>query len=399
MCTSLTGLDISGASLLDEATAAAEAMIMAFNQAKGKRSTYLVDRGVLPQTIAVLRARGEPFGINIEVAPARRVLGLREGHDGNADLQKDMFGAMVQYPNTRGEVIDWQATADKVHELGGLLTVGTDLLALTMLKPPGEFGADIAVGNSARFGVPLGAGGPHAAFFSCTDALKRKLPGRLVGVSKDAQGNVAYRLALQTREQHIRRDKATSNICTAQALLANMAAMYAIYHGPEGLKQIAHKIHAMTAVVAAALERQGHEIVNKEFFDTLTVGLDGAAGEVLHQEAVRQRINLRRIYGDYVGITFDESTTFEDVVDLLNVFRAVGKQGSERRAGRGRRGPYTHESVLAIAKELGYDAKILGEDKLPSKAIPTELRRTTPFLEQAVFNTHTSETDMLRYSE
>lgn len=399
MCTSLTGLDISNASLLDEATAAAEAMIMAYNNAKGKKSTYLVDRGVLPQTMAVLRARGEPFGIKIEVAPARRTLGLREGFEGNDEIQNDLFGAMVQYPNTRGEIIDWSGVAEKVHKLGGLLTVGTDLLALTMLKPPGEFGADIAVGNSARFGVPLGSGGPHAAFFSCTDTLKRKLPGRLVGVSKDAQGNVAYRLALQTREQHIRRDKATSNICTAQALLANMAAMYAIYHGPDGLREIAHKVHAMTAVVAAALERQGHEIVNKDFFDTLTVGLDGAAGEVLHQEAVRQRINLRRIYGDYVGITFDESTTFEDVVDLLNIFLAVGKQGSTRKVGRGRRGPYTHESVMALAKELGYDAKVLGEEKLPSKAIPERMRRTSPFLTQSVFNTHKSETDMLRYSE
>lgn len=252
MCTSLTGLDISNASLLDEATAAAEAMIMAFNQAKGKKNTYLVDRGVLPQTIAVLRARAEPFGIQVHVGPARRVLGLREGIAGDEEVQKDLFGVMVQYPNTRGEVIDWQAVADKTHELGGLLTVGADLLSLTMLKPPGEFGADIAVGNSARFGVPLGAGGPHAAvscnlspilacvitrlttcchlqFFSCKDNLKRKLPGRLVGVSKDAQGNVAYRLALQTREQHIRRDKATSNICTAQALLANMAAMVCSY--------------------------------------------------------------------------------------------------------------------------------------------------------------------------
>lgn len=202
MCTSLTGLAISNASLLDEATAAAEAMIMAFNQAKGKKNTYLVDRGVLPQTLAVLKARAAPFGIKVEVNSVRRTLGLR-GEDGDPEVTKDLFGTMVQYPNTRGEIIDWSAVADKTHELGGLLTVATDLLALTMIKPPGEFGADIAVGNAARFGVPLGAGGPHAAFFSCTDALKRKLPGRLVGVSKDAQGNIAYRLALQTREQHV----------------------------------------------------------------------------------------------------------------------------------------------------------------------------------------------------
>lgn len=241
MIKSLTGLDIANASLLDEGTAAAEAMVLAYGNGRSKKKTFLVDRGVLPQTLAVLRQRAKGFGIKVVLTDLRTPSGHRLPPQDEIP-RDDIMGVLVQYPDVDGRITDWEALAKEVKSFGGLVVAATDLLALTMIKPPGEWGADVALGNSARFGVPPGYGGPHAAFFAVSEKLKRKIPGRLVGLSRDSRGEPAYRLALQTREQHIRREKATSNICTAQALLANMSAMYAVYHGPEGLRKIAAKI-------------------------------------------------------------------------------------------------------------------------------------------------------------
>ncbi|KAM0753184.1 glycine dehydrogenase [Meredithblackwellia eburnea MCA 4105] len=397
LTTSLTGLDIANASLLDEGTAAAEAMILAYGHLRSAKHTFLVDQNVLPQTIAVVQKRAEPFGIKVVVGNVAKT--LAEGADG---LRKDLIGVLLQYPDVTGEVSDFKAVADKTHELGGLVTVATDFLALTVLTPPGEWGADIAFGNSARFGVPMAYGGPHAAFFACTDALKRKMPGRIIGLSKDAEGRPAYRLALQTREQHIRREKATSNICTAQALLANVAAMYAVYHGPEGLRQIAEKVHGLTRVVKAGVERSGHEVANDTFFDTLTVRLNGIAASTVHEEAERRGINFRKVDEHHVGLTFDESNSVEDVVDLLNVFVAL--QG-----GANASPAYTTASLIEFASSLNIPApratsSSLGKastgKNLPpieSSAIPSHLSRTSPILTQPVWNTHHSETDILRY--
>lgn len=401
LTTSLTGLDIANASLLDEGTAAAEAMIMAFGQLKSNKHTFYVDRGVLPQTLAVVKTRAAPFGINVVVGNVAKL--IAEG--GDAAQQKDLIGVLIQYPNVRGDVSDLQAIAERTHKLGGLVTCATDFLALTVLKPPGEWGADIAFGNSARFGVPAANGGPHAAFFACTDVLKRRMPGRLIGLSKDSEGNPAYRLALQTREQHIRRGSATSNICTAQALLANVAAMYAVYHGPEGLRQIAEKVHGLTRVVQEAVEKLGHEVVNKTFFDTLTIRLNGVAARVVREEAKRNGINLRKVDDNHVGVTFDESNSLEDIVDLLNVFVAVDSSAAARKQVT----PFSRESLLAFAESLSITAPAptsssLGKVSsgsniapLDSPAVPLHLRRTSPILTQAVWNSYHSETDILRY--
>lgn len=384
---------------------------MAWNQTRQKRSTFLVDSSVLPQTLSVLRTRAGPLGIKLTVGNVQAML----ADDSNKDVTSDLCGVLVQYPATRGDIRNWSSVAFKTHELGGLLVCATDLLALTALKPPGEWGADIAVGNSARFGVPLGYGGPHAAFFSCSDALKRKLPGRLVGLSKDVDDRPAYRLALQTREQHIRREKvghlsyyeklsltgldvaqATSNVCTAQALLANMASNYAVYHGPEGLKRIAARVHSMTCVVRAALERIGFESVNETFFDTLTIGLQGIASGFVHAEAERQGINMRWVLDDQtkVGITLDESVTLQDVVKLLNVF--VNASAKTRRASIR---PYTDATVLRLAEGLGFEAVKQDFEQLPTfaGAIPEDAMRTSPFMTQPVFSSHKSETEMMRY--
>ncbi|KAG8981600.1 glycine decarboxylase subunit P, partial [Tulasnella sp. 427] len=295
MVTSLTGLDISNASLLDESTAAAEAMVMAFASSGNKKPTFLVDESVSPQTHAVLRTRAKGFGINLLIVDIQS--SLEQG-----DFPSDLCGVLVQYPDVNGRIADYGALADKVHARGALVACATDLLALTMIKPPGEWGADIAFGNSARFGVPLGYGGPHAAFFSVKDKLKRKMPGRLVGRSKDASGKLAYRLALQTREQHIRREKATSNICTSQALLANMAAMYAVYHGSEGLQRIARRVHNSTRALKERLEAMGYTIVNTTFFDTLTVDTSNVGtAEQVHKVAEQHGINFRQIDQTRVG--------------------------------------------------------------------------------------------------
>ncbi|TBU34729.1 glycine dehydrogenase [Dichomitus squalens] len=365
MVMSLTSMDIANASLLDEATAAAEGMVMAFTGSNGKKRTFFADNGVAPQTVAVLRTRAKGFGIKLVVGDA-----LEDLND--EALRKDLCGVLVQYPDVNGTVKDLSGLADSVHAAGALLVCATDLLALTMLKPPGEWGADIVLGNSARFGVPAGYGGPHAAFFACTDKLKRKMPGRLIGRSRDVNGKPAYRLALQTREQHIRREKATSNICTSQALLANMAAMYAVYHGPVSLQRIAQKVHGLTQTVKTAVEHYGYKAVSTQFFDTLTIDVSGAVKDAgaVHAAALAAGINLRKIDSEHVGLTLDESVGTEDVVSLINVFASAASQ------------PAISASDLTPPETL---------------AVPDPLRRTSRILPHPVFNTHHSETEMLRY--
>jgi glycine dehydrogenase len=308
LVTDLTGMEISNASLLDEGTAAAEAMTLARRSSKSKSNTFFVSGGVHPQTLEVLRTRAEPLGIELRVG------------DDKAAKDADVFGILLQYPDTFGTVGDHKALADALHAKGGIVCVAVDLLALVMVAAPGEWGADIVVGNSQRFGVPFGFGGPHAAFLACRDAYKRSMPGRLIGVSVDAEGKPAYRLTLQTREQHIRREKATSNICTAQVLLAVMASMYAVYHGPDGLRRIARRTHRFAAILAAAL-RKCNVAVGEGFFDTLHVtGVDAAE---IHARAREARINLRKIDATSLGISLDETTTREDVVALAQLFNAI----------------------------------------------------------------------------
>jgi glycine dehydrogenase len=351
LVTDLTGMEISNASLLDEATAAAEAMTLAKRSAKSKSNTFFVSKAVHPQTLEVLRTRADGIGIDVVV-----------GDDADA-AQADVFGVLLQYPNTFGQIADYAELASSVHAKGGLVAVATDLLALTLIKAPGEWGADIVVGNTQRFGVPFGFGGPHAAFLACKDAFKRSMPGRLIGVSIDAQGQPAYRLTLQTREQHIRREKATSNICTAQVLLAVMASMYAVYHGPEGLTRIARRVHRLAAILASALRSKGIT-VGTDFFDTLhVVGIDAAAA---HAKAKAARINLRAIDATSVGISLDETTTRDDVLALAVVFGA----------------------------EIG---DIDAVDANTVDALPKALARSSAFLQHPVFNTHHSEHELLRY--
>jgi glycine dehydrogenase len=351
LCADLTGMEIANASLLDEGTAAAEAMTLAKRSSKSKSNTFFVSRGVHPQTLELLQTRAEPLGIELMVGDDSEAAGA------------DVFGVLLQYPNTFGQISDYAALADAVHARGGLVAVATDLLALTLIAAPGEWGADIVVGNSQRFGVPFGFGGPHAAFMACRDAYKRSMPGRLIGVSIDAEGKPAYRLTLQTREQHIRREKATSNICTAQVLLAVMASMYAVYHGPEGLVRIATRVHRLAAILAAALRSAG-VTVGPDFFDTLhVVGVDA---EALHAKAAAARINLRRIDAQSVSISLDETVTRDDVMALATLFGA---------------------NVADI------DAL----DAATADALPVGLRRTSAFLQHPVFNTHHSEHELLRY--
>lgn len=350
LCADLTGMEIANASLLDEATAAAEAMTLAKRSAKSKSDTFFVHDAVHPQTLELLRTRAEPMGIV-----------LRVGTPAEA-MEAEAYGVLLQYPDTFGHVGDYKALADAVHARGGLVAVATDLLALTLIAAPGEWGADIVVGNSQRFGVPFGFGGPHAAFMACRDAYKRSMPGRLIGVSVDAQGNAAYRLTLQTREQHIRREKATSNICTAQVLLAVMASMYAVYHGPDGLTRIARRTHRLAAILASALRAAGVN-VGEHFFDTLHVkDIDAKA---IHAKAAAARINLRAIDSEAVGISLDETTTREDIVALGQLFGAT----------------------------VDVDAL----DASTADALPAGLVRTSAFLTHPVFNTHHSEHELLRY--
>lgn len=326
MVVDLTGLDVANASLLDEGTAAAEAMSLALTM-KPKGTVFWADEECHPQTIDVVKTRAEPLGVTVEV-----------GSVDNFVAAEGFFGALVQYPSTLGNVRDFTAFAEQVHAFGGLLTVAADLMALTILKEPGAMGADICVGSSQRFGVPLGFGGPHAAFLSCVDKLKRKIPGRLIGVSLDSQGDPAFRLSLQTREQHIRRDKATSNICTAQVLLAVMASMYGVYHGPEGLQKIARRIHGFTARLADALP----DVVNSSYFDTLTVN---AEGEVL-AKAREAGYNLRDFGDGRVGVSFDETTTEEDLQAIAKVFGVELARGSEVTPALGRESDFMTQEVF-----------------------------------------------------
>ena len=356
MVSDLTGMEIANASLLDEATAAAEAMTLCRRLAKSKSNVFFVSSDCHPQTIDVLRTRAEPVGIELRVGDARTEL----EHAG-------VFGALMQYPGTFGDVHDHASAVETLHAKGALVAVATDLLALTLLKPPGAFGADVAVGSAQRFGVPLGYGGPHAGFFATRDSFKRDMPGRLVGVSIDSAGNKAYRLALQTREQHIRREKASSNICTAQALLAMIAAMYASYHGPEGLTLIAERVHRLTGTLAAGLEQIGCKVKTSTFFDTIVVEVPGRASKI-HAAARALEINLREIDANRVGISFDETTTPVDVERLWSLFAAAGKA------------PGFTAVEPKVADRLG-----------------AAQRRTTPFLTHPVFNTYHSETEMLRY--
>jgi glycine dehydrogenase len=351
MCADLTGMELANASLLDEGTAAAEAMTLAKRSSKSKSNVFFVSRNVHPQTLEVLRTRADGLGIELQV-----------GDDGDA-AGADSFGVLLQYPDTYGRIRDHRALAEAVHARGALIAVATDLLALTLIAAPGEWGADIVVGNTQRFGVPFGFGGPHAAFMACRDAYKRNMPGRLIGVSVDAEGKPAYRLTLQTREQHIRREKATSNICTAQVLLAVMASMYAVYHGPQGLVRIARRTHRLAAILAGALRGQGIA-VGDDFFDTLHVtGIDAAE---VHARAAECGFNLRAIDAGSVGISLDETSTRDDVVRLAGLFGA--------------------EIADIDALDAGCD-----------DALPRALLRSSRFLRHPVFNTHHSEHEMLRY--
>ncbi|MEW5879990.1 MAG: aminomethyl-transferring glycine dehydrogenase [Pseudomonadota bacterium] len=350
MVADLTAMEIANASLLDEATAAAEAMTLAKRSCKSRSNLFFVSADCHPQTIEVVRTRAEPLGIEVEV-----------GDDAAAE-RADAFGVLLQYPCSTGDVRDYAKIVQAVHARGGLVAVAADLLALTLLKAPGEWGADIVVGNSQRFGVPFGFGGPHAAFLACRDAFKRQMPGRLIGVSVDAQGKPAYRLTLQTREQHIRREKATSNICTAQVLLAVMASMYAVYHGPRGLKRIAQRVHRLTAILAAGLKSAGLKVTDR-FFDTIAVrGVDAAK---IHAAARAQKINLRDLGTDAVGISLDETATRADVQALWRVF--------------------------------GVDASVDALDATVGDAIPPSLARTSAYLTHPVFNQYHAEHEMLRY--
>jgi glycine dehydrogenase len=361
MCADLTGMEIANASLLDEATAAAEAMTLAKRSAKSKSNTFLVAGDVHPQTLEVLRTRAEPMGITLQIAASTA--------DFRAALGKgDYFGALVQYPASSGWIEDWSADAETVHSHQALFVFATDLLALTLLKPPGEMGADIVIGNSQRFGVPFGFGGPHAAFMACKDAFKRSMPGRLIGVSVDSEGRPAYRLTLQTREQHIRREKATSNICTAQVLLAVMASMYAVYHGPDGLRRIARRVARMTAILAAGLRGFGCRLVNDSAFDTLCIDTGDQAAALLAR-AREQQVNLRDFGDGRIGISLDETTTREDLALLWKIFAPAGA---------------TLPSVDALDGEA------------PS-LIPATLERGSAFMTHPVFNTHHSEHELLRY--
>ena len=359
MICDLTGLEIANASMLDEATAAAEAMTMAKALCKNPDArTILVSSGCHPQTREVVRTRAEALGLKV----------IDEQGYSESPSEK-VFALLMQYPDTTGAVLDRSACVASAHESGALAIVATDLLALTLLRPPGEWGADIVVGSAQRFGVPLGYGGPHAAFLATRDVFKRQMPGRIVGVSKDSRGKPALRLALGTREQHIRREKATSNICTAQALLANMAALYACYHGPDGLKAIAAHVHLLTQTLAAGLEKLGHRITHTSFFDTLRVELKASSAAQVVKNAEAHRINLRLLGDGAIGIALDETVSASDVTELWQIFN--GDKAA----------PFTVEEIAVTV----------------SSGFPAPLARTSKFLQHPVFNRHHSETEMLRY--
>ena len=358
MVTDLTALDIANASLLDESTACAEAMTLSARLRDG-RNVFFISENCHPQNIEVIQTRAQALGIELVI-----------GNHETFSFSEKVFGALVQYPDTFGAIHDFSGFAEKAHAAGAMLTVATDLLALTLIKPPGEFGADIAVGSAQRFGVPLGYGGPHAAFFATRDEFKRHMPGRIIGVSKDTRGKPALRLALGTREQHIRREKATSNICTAQALLANMASLYAVYHGPEGLKKIAKRVHIIAGHFAAAVMANGFKVDYAEFFDT--VGLECETvkqRDAIVQRATERGINLRTHDQNLILVSFDETTTSAIASELISIF--IGKPA---------------EPLVA---EKSYEDTPVG--------FRNHFVRTTPFLQHSVFNRYHSETEMLRY--
>jgi len=358
MVMDLTGLEIANASLLDEATAAAEAMLLAFAETKGAAKTFFVSELCHPQTIDVVKTRAWPLGIEVVVGDHEKL-----------ELSDEVFGVLLQYPATDGRIFDFAGLATAVHDVGALVIVASDLMALALLVPPGEWGADIVVGNSQRFGVPMGFGGPHAAFMAAPESFKRKLPGRIIGVSIDADGNPALRMALQTREQHIRREKATSNICTAQVLLAIMAGAYAVYHGPDGIRRIAQRIRDLTGILSGGLGLLGHELMTDTFFDTIRVRPDADAGEVL-KLALDRGINLRDFDDGTIGIALDEVTRPEDVDDLFAVFNG--------------------------GRKPDFDARSLAADG-GAPPLPRFAARTSTYLEHEVFNRYHSETEMLRY--
>lgn len=365
MVADLTGLPIANASLLDEPTASAEAMNMCWEICGDEnKNHFFVSKDCHPQTIAVLQTRAKPLGIQLVIG------------DHHQFSFKSAFGVLVQYPDTHGTIHDFSSFIQHAKEAGALVVVASDLLSLALLKPPGEWGADICVGSSQRFGVPMGYGGPHAAFLSTKDEHKRKIPGRLVGVSKDSQGRLAYRLALQTREQHIRRDKATSNICTAQVLLAIMASMYGVYHGPEGIKKIASSIHKMACLLKKGFVDLGLSILEKPFFDTLKVSLDAPTAKKIINLAINQGMNFRLFEDSSLGIALDETTTLEDIKKILTIFKTVLEKN--------------------ISKKLSFFFTQLSAEKLEDP-IPLNFRRSSPFLTHPVFNSHHSETKMLRY--
>ncbi|TVP54948.1 MAG: glycine dehydrogenase (aminomethyl-transferring) [Gemmatimonadales bacterium] len=360
----MTGMEIANASLLDEGTAAAEAMSLFFDGVRDDRATFFVDEGCHPQTIEVVRTRALPLGVDVEVGDPGTLTGGSPALEG-------LFGALLAYPRTDGRVTDLGPVIEVLSGAGVRVVVAADLLSLALLTPPGEMGADVVVGNSQRFGVPLGYGGPHAAFMAARDEFKRRMPGRIIGVSVDADGNRALRMALQTREQHIRRERATSNICTAQVLLAIMASMYAVYHGPEGIRRIALRVHDLTRTLAAGLERAGHEIVHEHWFDTLRVQPAGMSAADVRARADEARVNLRSFDDGTVGIALDEATEPRDLETLFGVFAVDGTKVP---------------GVEDLFRELG--------DGL---SVPTGLARTSPYLEHPVFHRYHSETEMLRY--
>ena len=361
MVADLTGMDIANASMLDEATAAAEAMTLAKRSVKAKGDVIVVSGDAHPQTIEVMQTRAAPLGLTVKLANSAEEWDAAIAAD-------DYFAALIQYPCSSGWLMDWSGEADKIHAKNAAVIMASDLLALTLLKSPGEMGADIVVGNSQRFGMPMGAGGPHAAFMACKDAFKRSLPGRLVGVSVDVHGKPAYRLALQTREQHIRREKATSNICTAQALPAIIASMYAVYHGPAGLKRIAERVTRLTSIFTAGMQSMGFTAMHADSgFDTVSFKTDGAT-DTIAARAVQMGANLRKAWDVYLCVSLDETSTRADVELLWSIF-GDGKQLPDFAALEG--------SAPAL--------------------IPAALRRTSPFMTHPVFNTHHSETAMLRY--
>jgi len=354
--TDLTGMGIANASMLDEGTAAAEAMTLIQRVGKSSSKVFYVADDVLPQTLEVVQTRATPIGVEVRTIAAADI----------ENLDETCFGVLLQYPGVNGDVRDYRVAVEKLHAAGAMVVVAADLLSLTVLTPPGEWGADVVVGNSQRFGVPLGFGGPHAGYLATRDEYKRSMAGRLAGVTIDAQGNPAYRLALQTREQHIRREKATSNICTAQVLLAVMASMYAVYHGPKGLQQIARRVHRYTGILATALKGLGFQLANETYFDTLTVITDNA--DDIHRVANDNGVNLRRIDARHVGISLDETITRDDVALLVQIFGGA-------------------------ADSIDFDTL----DKDAADAYPAALARTSAYLTHPTFNRYHAEHEMLRY--